>query len=521
MIACNAVRPGMTETERDLWRLIEVSKAISASLDLDQVLGLIVDAAVSVLTADAAVIVLLDEEHRPRLRNERARRPSRSPSAKYSQTYIDKVMQTGEPVFVLDRDLQREVRTESVQSLGLRTIVCAPLRSRGEIRGVLYAHSTHPVNAFTEQKKQLFLTLCDHASIAINNAQLYQMRELAQASSEGVLMIEHDQIQLCNHAARSLMRRSEDQTVGRSVLTLFDSADRPAVARALVDDNPRPCELRLLREGGEPLLVELTITPSRDARRVMLIRDISKQREIQQRMIQTDRLAAIGTLAAGVAHEINNPLTYMSCNAQMLLEWFSVPAGRISPERLAETRDLLEEIAQGVDQVAGIVKDLAMVAREPQSEKGPTDLGAILKTSLKIASSHIGTSARVRCDLPALPAIAASAPRLGQVFLNLLVNAAQAIPKHSGEDHEIRIRAHARDRMVRVEIEDTGAGIPEHVRDRIFDPFFTTKPFGEGTGLGLWICHGIIRSMGGTIEVHPGAASRGTCFVMDLPIAQN
>jgi two-component system NtrC family sensor kinase len=75
--------------------------------------------------------------------------------------------------------------------------------------------------------------------------------------------------------------------------------------------------------------------------------------------------------------------------------------------------------------------------------------------------------------------------------------------------------------MVRVEIEDTGNGIPEDVRDRIFDPFFTTKPFGEGTGLGLWICHGIIRSIGGTIEVHPGAASRGTCFVMDLPIAQS
>jgi len=137
MIACNAAQPGgMSDSERDLWRLIDVTKAISASLDLDRVLGLIVDAAVSVLTADAAVIVLLDSERRPRLRNERSRRPSRSASAsaRYSQTFIDKVMQTGEPVFVLDRDLQREVRPESVQSLGLRTIVCAPLRSGGEIR---------------------------------------------------------------------------------------------------------------------------------------------------------------------------------------------------------------------------------------------------------------------------------------------------------------------------------------------------------------------------------------------------
>ena len=509
----------MSDVERDLWRLIEVTKAITASLDLDQVLGLIIDAAISVLTADAAVVVLLDEHKRPHLRSERNRRPSRSGTAKYSQTFIDKVMKTGEPAFVLDTDLQREIRPHSVQTLGLRTIVCAPLQVRGEVRGVLYAHSTHPLHAFTEQKKQLFLTLCDHASIAINNAQLYQMRELAQASSEGVVMIEHDQIQLCNHAARGLLMRGEDEIVGRSVFELVEAVDRPMIAKLLVEANPRPCELRVLRHGAPPLLVEMTITPSRDARRVMLIRDISKQREIQQRMIQTDRLAAIGTLAAGVAHEINNPLTYVSCNAQMLLEWFSGKSDGLSAEQVAEARVLIEEILQGSQQVAGIVKDLATLAREPAGDCGPTDLGAILKTSLKIASSHIRDSARVSCDWGTLPAVAASAPRLGQVFLNLLVNAAQAIPKHSRDDHEIRIRAQVRDRMVRVEIEDTGNGIPEDVRGRIFDPFFTTKPFGEGSGLGLWICHGIIRSIGGTIEARPGAASRGTCFVMDLPIA--
>jgi signal transduction histidine kinase len=517
MIAFSVARQGgMSDTERDLWRLIDVTKAITASLDLDQVLGLIVDASISVLTADAAVIVLIDEHRRPHLRSER---PSKAASTKYSQTFIDKVLQTGEPVFVLDSDLQHEVPSDSVQRLGLRTIVCAPLRSRGEIRGVLYAHSIHPLHAFSEQKKQLFLTLCDHASIAINNAQLYQIRELAQASSEGVLMIEHDQIQLCNHAARGLMRRSEDQIVGRSVFELFDPADRAVVARAVVELNPRPCEPRLLRDGAPPLPVEMTITPSRDARRVMLIRDISKQRELQQRMIQADRIAAIGMFAAGVAHEINNPLTYMTCNAQMLLEWFDGIGDGISADQLAEARALLEEILLGSRQVAGIVKDFATLAREPSGDRGATDLGAILKTSLKIASSHIRDSARVCCDWGVLPAVAAPAPHLGQVFLNLLVNAAQAIPKHSSDAHEIRIRTRVRDDMVRVEIEDTGNGIPDHVRDRIFDPFFTTRPFGEGTGLGLWICHGIIRSLGGTIEAHPGAGSRGTCFVMELPIA--
>jgi PAS domain S-box-containing protein len=344
------------------------------------------------------------------------------------------------------------------------------------------------------------------------------MRELAQASSEGVLMVEHDKIQLCNHAALALTGRSEDQLVGRSVLDLFDAADRFVVAKTLVEANLKPCELRLVRDGGPPLLVEMTITPSRDARRVMLLRDISRQRDLQQRMIQTDRLAAIGTLAAGVGHEINNPLTYMSCNAQMLLEWFDDKSGGVSPDQLTEARTLVEEILQGGQQVAGIVKDLAMLAREPSGDRGPADLSAVLKTCLKIAASHLGTTP-VRCDWSALPAVAVSPARLGQVFLNLLVNAAQALPKNAGEDHEIRIRAQRRDQVVRVEIEDTGAGIPDHARDRIFDPFFTTKPFGEGTGLGLWMVHGIIRSAGGTIEARPGTGSRGTCFVLDLPIA--
>jgi hypothetical protein len=102
-----------------------------------------------------------------------------------------------------------------------------------------------------------------------------------------------------------------------------------------------------------------------------------------------------------------------------------------------------------------------------------------------------------------------------RVFANVSVSDA-----HSGEQHEICIRAGVRDRMVRVEIEDTGNGIPEGVRHRIFDPFFTTKPLGEGTGLGLWICDSILRSIGGTIAVHAGA-TRGTCFVMDLPIASD
>lgn len=496
VIACSAVcsnepnQPNeISDAERDLWQLIEVAKAISASLDLDDVLGRIVDGALSVLGADDAAVIVVDGMRRPQLRNERRRRTSRGIAGRWSQTCIDRVLVSGEPVFMVD----------GVPALGARAVVGAPLRSRGEIRGVLVAQLNQPMHAFTEHKKQVFLALCDHAAIAISNAQLHQARELAHAGSEGVLMIEHDQVQRCNAAACGLMQRSEEQIVGRPVLALFDAADRAAVIGALVDADPGPCEVHLLRDGAAPRLVEMTIALSHDGACVMVIRDISRQRELHQRMVQADRLASIGIVAAGVAHGINNPLTYMSCNAHMLIDWLSLPPERISAERLAEARELLEEISDGVDRIAGMVKDLGMIAREPHGDVGAADLAATLKSSVRIASAHIGKQARVDCEVGKLPPVAASAPRLGQVFLHLLVNAAPASSGQGADEQEVRIRAQPRERMVRVEIDDT-------------------RP-GEDSGFGLWLCRGILRSMGGTIDVQPGA-SRGRRVVVDLPIAQ-
>jgi diguanylate cyclase (GGDEF)-like protein len=164
----------VTDMERELWRLVDVTKALSGSLDISTILTLIADGVISLLGADMVMVVAHDDRHEPTLRVERTRNGKPS-GGEYSRTLAEQVLRTGQPVFVLDTDLAQGVTSQSMQSLRLRTVVCAPLCSRGEIHGVLYAHSTNPMNAFTDQTRRLFLAFCDHASIAIDNARLYAM----------------------------------------------------------------------------------------------------------------------------------------------------------------------------------------------------------------------------------------------------------------------------------------------------------------------------------------------------------
>jgi diguanylate cyclase (GGDEF)-like protein len=160
--------------ERELWRLVEVTKALSATREIDTILASIADGVLSFLDADMVAVVAHDARREPTLRLERTAK-GKPPTGAFSRTMIDQVLSTGEPVFILDTDLADVSRSQSIQSLRLRTVVCAPLRSQGEIHGVLYAHSTNPLNAFTDMTRKLFLAFCDHASIAIDNARLYAM----------------------------------------------------------------------------------------------------------------------------------------------------------------------------------------------------------------------------------------------------------------------------------------------------------------------------------------------------------
>ena len=253
------------------------------------------------------------------------------------------------------------------------------------------------------------------------------------------------------------------------------------------------------------------------------------EREVlHSRLALADRMVSVGTLAAGVAHELNNPLAYVTANVTFLLEQLTHLTTLLSPEARddGEVADVLQQVGEaasdtrdGVDRMRTIVRDLRTLSRAEDDKIGPVDLNPVLESCLTVAWNEIKHRARLVRDLGHLPAVRGNEGRLGQVFLNLLINAAQAIPDGAADRHEIRVGSTALgpDRVA-IEVRDTGCGIqPEHLA-RIFDPFFTTKPPGIGTGLGLSICMGIVSGMGGTIEVEsePG---KGALFRVVLPVA--
>jgi signal transduction histidine kinase/CheY-like chemotaxis protein len=247
---------------------------------------------------------------------------------------------------------------------------------------------------------------------------------------------------------------------------------------------------------------------------VQVLRHRAERADMRARLVEADRLAAVGTLAAGIAHEINNPLVYLLGGIEFLETQLAECAG--APD---DARSVLGEMRRGGDRIRTIVRDLRTFARCGDETRAAVDVRAVAESSLQLATHEVARCARVVREYGPVPKVLASEARLGQVLLNLLVNAAHAIAATPGGTGEIRIttRTDAAGRAV-VEIGDSGAGIRPEVRGRIFEPFFTTKPQGVGTGLGLWISRNIVVGLGGDIEVDT-AVGRGTTFRVTLPPA--
>ena len=237
--------------------------------------------------------------------------------------------------------------------------------------------------------------------------------------------------------------------------------------------------------------------------------DITEQRRIQTQAAAGDRLASMGRLAAGVAHEINNPLAYVVGHLELLRR------AALEPPLGASVEQALE----GAERVRAIVEDLRTLSRGDDENRGPVDLLDVVRSAARVAAGPVRHRARIATDLVPVPMVEGNNARLGQLVLNLLMNAAEALPEGQPERNEIRIRVRPKDPAhVMLEVSDTGPGIAPDVIERIFDPFFTTKPMGAGTGLGLAICHGITTSIGGRIDVE-STPGRGATFFVTLKVS--
>jgi PAS domain S-box-containing protein len=258
----------------------------------------------------------------------------------------------------------------------------------------------------------------------------------------------------------------------------------------------------------------------------MIIRDIGGRKELEARVQVSDRMASIGSLAAGVAHEINNPLTYVIGNVHLIDKRIEAALAhlRVAPvpatarDNLDQAREMLNEIKTGGFQIRDIVHNLRTLTRPDTSRREPVNVKEIADAAVNMAWHEIRHRARLEKRYADVPPILGNGSRLGQVVLNLLVNAAHAIPEGHVNDNVVRlaIRMHSTGHVA-IEVSDTGSGIAPDIVDRIFDPFFTTKPMGMGTGLGLAIARSIVDELDGRLEVETKAGD-GTTFRVLLPV---
>ncbi|HEX2675863.1 MAG TPA: ATP-binding protein [Polyangiales bacterium] len=262
-----------------------------------------------------------------------------------------------------------------------------------------------------------------------------------------------------------------------------------------------------------------TLLAHGEAQHVVLIGDdLTERRELESRLLAADRLAAMGTLAAGIGHEINNPLAYLMASLELAQRTLSHSKLDQASQEVEQLRCLHGTALEGAQRIAGIVDELRSLARCDQKVLEGVDVRKVLDSCIQLAGHEVRYRSRLVKEYHDVALVRANPNRLAQVFLNLLINAAQALPQDAPERNVIRLSVRDEAEHVVVEVHDSGSGIaPEH-KARIFDPFFTTKPVGEGMGLGLSVCHSIVTGFGGTIEVDsmPG---EGCTFRVRLPKA--
>jgi PAS domain S-box-containing protein len=385
----------------------------------------------------------------------------------------------------------------------LASVTNSPIRHGSQVIGILGV-----ARDMTDERER---------DLALERSEI-RYTQLVESASDAIFTADTSgRLTAVNRSLEEATGRGRDELIGVSVMSLIDPRDQAdaqaALQAALAGEFPRG-QLRYTSAGGEVRHCSLTVTPLTEAGVVTgmlgIVRDVTDERRLTEQLVQQEKLAAVGELVSGVAHELNNPLASVMAFAQLLLA---------APPDAAPDREAIDAINQESKRAAKIVANLLTFARQHQPERTIADLNRVVQDTLELRRYALRT-AQVEIDAhlsPDLPLTWADAFQLQQVVLNLLTNAEHALSSWSGEKR-IVVSTSRRGDQLAVSVADSGPGVPPENLSRIFNPFFTTKPVGEGTGLGLSISDGIVREHGGRIRVEsrPGL---GATFEIELPYA--
>jgi PAS domain S-box-containing protein len=315
-----------------------------------------------------------------------------------------------------------------------------------------------------------------------------------------------------NHTLTRWLGNSGQEVVGLRCDQVFRTrCSRQPCPHAIALAEKRTVVEELVTSRGLPLRVEVFPAPpnTTGVALVHVAHDLSDERELRKRMVAADRLASLGRVAAGVAHEVNNPAAFLTLALPLAKE-------RLAHGRTCEAVSLLDEAIGAMSQISEVMRDLGGVARD--RPRALVDLATLANGAIRIGGHEAEGRAKLERELEEGVAVIVRGARVAQVLLNLILNAAQAIPKGNADNNRIVVRVrHAGDRAI-VEVADTGPGVPEHVGERIFEPFFTTRTSLGGTGLGLWLSRAIVEEEGGTLTWR-NRPEGGALFTVSLPLA--
>ena len=510
----------------ELFSLQELSYVLSDSLELDRIVEQVVRYALRFLDAQGALLALAGDAPADALRIAAAEGtlaalrgralPADDPglvARSISRDHLEMVRNSGgEPMRLLG-----DVEAASAAAV--------PLRAHGVVVGTLVIADPRE-GVFVAEDLRLLSTLATHAAVVIANARFFEMVRRAKeqwetafdALSEGIAVVDDEgRVRRANRALAGLLGTTPPSVVGthlchallgksHALMGLLEAARRGDQPAALVARSEH-----LAGTAGRTVRVNAARIPSatRDQSVVVLVEDVTDQQVMETQLIQSEKLAAVGQLVSGVAHELNNPLTSIAGLSEFLLE---------QKEISKKDRGHLKVIHEQAERAGRIVRNLLTFARKGPAERAPVDLNDVIQRTLQLMEYDLKLKdIDVQRDLrAALPDVLGDRHGLQQVVLNLLTNAAQAVAENGkGRDRAITISTWF-DEHVHLRVADTGPGITDVVAQNVFTPFFTTKEPGHGTGLGLSITYSIVENHGGRITVER-PSNGGAAFRVDLP----
>ncbi len=561
----------------ELSTLNAIGTAIGSTMNLDEVVDLIAQESVKNLNAEQAAVMLLKQEEEVDPFRTMARQNfsgSELVPFRFGQQLTGWMLKNKRPLLINSLRDDDRFRAIATDDFPIRSLISVPLRAKGQMVGLLNVFNKRPPDEFTAEDQRLLSIIASQSSQIVENARLYEelqrrkteledsehkYRALIQEAAEAIILanVSDQRILEVNGQAERATGIPRERLLGRSlaqVLPASDLGSREAMAsmgendtlrmsfRTEADDgSDRYFDLsaKLVTFGGDKVIQVICLDVTEREKLAAHLRDhaVELEREVraatrdlrdsQGKLVQQEKMAALGRLVAGIAHEMNTPIGTINSNADTLARSLEIirkiatnpetPQSVRENRRLKQVLGVLDDISAinklACERIVGIVGSLRNFARLDHADLQIANLHDGLDSTLTLVHHELKNRVQVIKEYGDIPPVRCHPNQINQVFMNLLVNASQAI---SGPG-EIRIATSQVDNMVHVQISDTGGGIPKENLDRIFDPGFTTKGVGVGTGLGLAITFKIVQDHKGSIDA-TSVVGEGSTFTVKLPI---